>query len=108
MFCSVLQDINYIRQMQKPRLNNKAEMITTEGVLKKADFRVSLLSLRMCFRSSEACVYFVGCFCTHRWNMFLLDQNVRFLAQFITEAGILVKRKQVRLNVSRLNLTLFI
>ncbi|KAJ4871135.1 Ribosomal protein S18 protein [Raphanus sativus] len=44
--------------MQKPRQNNKAE-ITTEEVLKKADFR-----------------------------------NVRFLAQFITEAGILVKRKQ--------------
>ena len=29
-----------------------------------------------------------------------VGQNVRFLAQFITEAGILVKRKQVRLNVS--------
>ncbi|KAJ4895405.1 Ribosomal protein S18 [Raphanus sativus] len=53
------RDINYRRQMQKPRLNNKAEMLTTEDVLKKADFR-----------------------------------NVRFLAQFITEAGILVKRKQ--------------
>ncbi|KAJ4915258.1 Ribosomal protein S18 [Raphanus sativus] len=43
---------------KRPRQNNKAE-ITTEEVLKKADFR-----------------------------------NVRFLAQFITEAGILVKRKQ--------------
>ncbi|KAH0913531.1 hypothetical protein HID58_036852 [Brassica napus] len=52
------RDINYRRQMQKPRQNTKAE-ITTEEVLKKADFR-----------------------------------NVRFLAQFITEAGILVKRKQ--------------
>ncbi|RID48897.1 hypothetical protein BRARA_I05373 [Brassica rapa] len=52
------RDINYRRQMQRPRQNNKAE-ITTEEVLKKADFR-----------------------------------NVRFLAQFITEAGILVKRKQ--------------
>ncbi|CAF2116365.1 hypothetical protein Bca4012_097142 [Brassica carinata] len=52
------RDMNFRRQMQRPRQNNKAE-ITTEEVLKKADFR-----------------------------------NVRFLAQFITEAGILVKRKQ--------------
>ncbi|CAN6902825.1 unnamed protein product [Brassica oleracea] len=52
------RDMNYRRQMQRPRQNNKAE-ITTDEVLKKADFR-----------------------------------NVRFLAQFITEAGILVKRKQ--------------
>ncbi|KAL0723776.1 hypothetical protein Bca4012_038375 [Brassica carinata] len=50
--------LGFRKQMQKPRQNNKAE-ITTEEVLKKADFR-----------------------------------NVRFLAQFITEAGILVKRKQ--------------
>ncbi|CAN7066262.1 unnamed protein product [Brassica oleracea var. botrytis] len=52
------RDMNYRRQMQRPRQNNKAD-ITTEEVLKKADFR-----------------------------------NVRFLARFITEAGILVKRKQ--------------
>ncbi|CAF1924062.1 BnaC05g05010D [Brassica napus] len=52
------RDLGYRKQMQRPRQNNKAE-ITTEEVLKKADFR-----------------------------------NVRFLAQFITEAGILVKRKQ--------------
>ncbi|KAJ4868001.1 Ribosomal protein S18 [Raphanus sativus] len=52
------KDLGYRKQMQRPRQNNKAE-ITTEEVLKKADFR-----------------------------------NVRFLAQFITEAGILVKRKQ--------------
>ncbi|CAH2038689.1 unnamed protein product [Thlaspi arvense] len=50
--------LNYRKQMQKPRQNNKPEL-TTEEVLKKADFR-----------------------------------NVRFLAQFITEAGILIKRKQ--------------
>ncbi|CAH8385462.1 unnamed protein product [Eruca vesicaria subsp. sativa] len=52
------RDLGFRKQMQRPRQNNKAE-ITTEEVLKKADFR-----------------------------------NVRFLAQFITEAGILVKRKQ--------------
>ncbi|ESQ36177.1 hypothetical protein EUTSA_v10008508mg [Eutrema salsugineum] len=52
------RDLSLKRQMQKPRQNNKPE-ITTEEVLKKADFR-----------------------------------NVRFLAQFITEAGILIKRKQ--------------
>lgn len=29
-----------------------------------------------------------------------VGQNVRFLAQFITEAGIIIKRKQVILDVS--------
>ena len=54
VFCSVLiQDMNFRRQMQRPRQNNKAE-ITTEEVLKKADFRVSF------YNASEACVSFVG------------------------------------------------
>ncbi|KFK43044.1 hypothetical protein AALP_AA1G071100 [Arabis alpina] len=52
------RDLNYKRQMQRPRQNVKSE-ITTKQVLENADFR-----------------------------------NVRFLAQFITEAGIIIQRKQ--------------
>ncbi|CAN8295183.1 unnamed protein product [Cochlearia groenlandica] len=52
------RDVKYRKQMQRPRQNNKPG-ITTEEVLKKADFR-----------------------------------NVKFLAQFITEAGIIIQRKQ--------------
>ncbi|XP_023645704.1 uncharacterized protein LOC17896840 [Capsella rubella] len=47
------------KQLQNPRLNNNKSEVTTEEVLKNADFR-----------------------------------NVRFLANFITEAGIIIKRKQ--------------
>ncbi|KAG7596141.1 Ribosomal protein S18 [Arabidopsis suecica] len=47
------------KQMQNPRQNNNKSEVTTEEVLKNADFR-----------------------------------NVRFLANFITEAGIIIKRKQ--------------
>lgn len=36
-----------------------------------------------------------------------VGQNVRFLAKFITEAGIIIKRKQVRLHVSRFSLAWF-
>ncbi|KAL0696597.1 hypothetical protein Bca4012_063777 [Brassica carinata] len=35
------------------------------------------------------------------WGANHFPRNVRFLAQFITEAGILVKRKQVKLDVSQ-------
>ncbi|VVA90280.1 unnamed protein product [Arabis nemorensis] len=52
------KDLNYRKQMQRPRQNNKSE-VTTKQVLENADFR-----------------------------------NVRFLAQFITEAGIIIQRKQ--------------
>lgn len=75
VFCFPIQDINYRRQMQKPRQNTKAE-ITTEEVLKKADFRVSLLSLHMLQKQCSICFFcgfcvnskyrgFVGSLCTH-------------------------------------------
>lgn len=42
MFFLFMQDFSYKKQIQRPRQNNKSE-VTTEVVLKKADFRVSVI-----------------------------------------------------------------
>lgn len=89
-----LQDMNFRKPpMQNLRQNNKSE-ITTAEVLRNADFRVSAIGLTYVSEAVQH-LFFVLIF-----EICFVVQNVRFLAQFITEAGIIIKRKQVNLDVS--------
>ncbi|RVW66201.1 hypothetical protein CK203_047389 [Vitis vinifera] len=78
--------------------------VTTEEVLRKADFRV-----RPFFLSSSPWIYHIftfvmadmglelGCLGSHYLHcqvVMMIAENVRFLAHFITEAGIIIKRSK--------------